>query len=62
MAKSLEESTSGDMKDLKVQPWEEIILAMRTNIDTNVDPSENDLVQLESLVKDYRKAKSSLKD
>ncbi|KAF8019792.1 hypothetical protein BT93_G0471 [Corymbia citriodora subsp. variegata] len=62
MAKSLDESGSGDMKDLtKVQYWEEIAQAIRTNLETDVNLSEDKLVKLEDFVKDCRKEKLSLK-
>ncbi|KAK3409062.1 hypothetical protein EUGRSUZ_J01171 [Eucalyptus grandis] len=57
MEKSLYESMSGDTKDrTKVQSWEEIVQAMRN--DMNTDPSEDQLVTLEGLVQGYRKVKS----
>ncbi|KAF7850140.1 hypothetical protein BT93_L5805 [Corymbia citriodora subsp. variegata] len=62
MAESLDESGSGDMKDsTKVQSWEEITQAIRTNLDTDVNLSEDKLVKLEDFVKHYRKEKLSLK-
>ncbi|KAI6670284.1 hypothetical protein NL676_005169 [Syzygium grande] len=52
----------GDTKDLtKVLSWEEITQAIHTNLDTNVNLSEDKLVELENLVQNCRKVKSSSK-
>ncbi|XP_018719365.2 disease resistance RPP13-like protein 4 [Eucalyptus grandis] len=60
MEKSVYESMSGDSKDkTKVQSWEEIVQAIRN--DMNTHPSEDKLVSLEDLVRDYKKVKSSPK-
>ncbi|KAF8009959.1 hypothetical protein BT93_J0822 [Corymbia citriodora subsp. variegata] len=62
MATSLDESMSGDTKDLtKVQSWEEIAQAIRTDLDTIVEPSDDKLLEFERRVRDYRKEKSSFK-
>lgn len=58
----MDESMSGDTKDLtKVLSCEEITQAVHTNLDTNVNLSEDKLVKLENLVQNCGKVKSSSK-